>query len=822
MWLFGAKTTKRLGGTTVSCHSGLVRVSSREVFSATGDRWQAFLERVLNVSDVASVEIDRLAGTAVVRQAPGQAQLGGFAERLSAAVAAEDPHGKDGSLSRLHAYLAGRSRFRIFRRGQSLSTWEIVHESPGRLRVRDTELRHSPATAQRIESDLRLQPGIRDVSISNHTGSVLIYYDDARVDRERVLTHLDESVRDGGMIACDALPRPTQWLFANATLALAAAGTFFYPPLLPVSAVLLVASNLDTFQNAWRQICRRQASLPVLHTAIVGATLATGGFLASSLMNWLLVYWQDRRTRLAEAGRQMLASSVRPPRASAWVERDGVELETAVEKLQPGDVVTVREAETIPADGRILSGRAVLEANSVVGMNRLTCTGVGDEVHEGSCVVEGELRIEVLRSGEATIATTIGRALRSAADVPANGKPPPAHEFAERAVPPVLMTAGVGLLMGDAATAAAVLRPDYATGPDIADSLTLIDQLRACFDEGIVVRRPDAFRKFADADLFLFDHDRLLEARLVQLEDVDVAGEWSASEILEYAACGMSSCDDSRARAVVAANTLHGGVGRRVPVTYRSGGIEYRIYGRRIRIEGLGRKDAGSPAPVTVLVNGVRAASLAFCQGTACAAAQAIDELRTQCAVRVGLVSSAPAAEAKRLADALGIEDVHLCPTDAAKAELIGRLQADAKRVVFVGDCRANAAAARAASVAVFLTPDPSWTDDPSGVWLLQPEYEKLVQLREMAEAMRRDARFDQGLILIPNVVCIAGAFLFGFTSLLAVILSNLGTYSVYSRNRATLRRTERRLLDRRSRTRTGSSRPAKSRMQKRLTSRAT
>jgi cation transport ATPase len=821
MRLFGAEKTKRLGGTTVCCRDGVVRVSSPDVFSVRGGRWQAFLERVLSLPDIESVEVDRLAGTAEIRQVSQTARLAGFLERLSAALAAPSPEETEASVSKLHSYLAGRSRFRLFRRGPSLSTWEIVHESPGRLRVRDAELRNSPAAAQRIESDLRLQKGIRDISISSYTGSVVIHYDAALADRGAILACLDESARVGGMIACESLPRPKQWLSANATLALAAAGTLLYPPLLPVSAVVLVASNIGTFQNAWRQICRRQVSLPLLHTAIVGATLASGGFLASSLMNWLLVYWQDRRTRLTEAGRQVLSSSVCLPRASAWVVRDGVELETRVEKLQRGDVVAVREGDLIPADGRIVSGSAVLEEHLVVGMNRLVCLAAGDGVHEGSRVVEGELRIEVVRSGEATIATTIGRTLTAAASVDSNGNASAPPEFAERAVSPVLMTAGLGLLVGDATVAAAVLRPDYATGPAIYGSLTLIDQLRACFDEGIVVRRPAAFDRMADADLFLFDHDRLLEARLVQLEDVHVAGEWSAREILEYAACGMSALNDPRRRAVTAANLLNGGIGRHLRITYRAGGIEYALLGREIRIEGLARADAQGFSPLTVFINGVRAGSLTFCQGSGCSAAAAIHELRTQGGLRVGLVSSAPAAEAKQLATALGVDEVHLCPTVEAKADLICLLRTDGRRVVFVGDCHNNAAAAAAANLGVNSSPDPAWMADPSGVWLVQPEFERLVQLREMAQAMRRDARFEQGLVLIPNVVCIAGAFFFGFTSLIAVILSNLGTYSVYSRTRTTLRRTERRLLERRSRQENDSSGPANGRAPRRLTLRA-
>jgi Cu2+-exporting ATPase len=775
----------------------MVRVSNRTLFSFKGTAWQSFVDRVMSVAHVESVEVDCRRGTAVIRQNPVNGGPDQFLGRLSAALAAEGPRKFDTRFSPLYDSLAGRCRFRLFRRAKRLSTWEIVHASPGRLRVRDAALRKSPAAAQCIALELKGQDGIRSISISQFRGSVAVEYDPA-VDGETILARLDQAALDGGMIACDSLPRPRQWLFANATLSLAVAGTFFYAPLLPASAVILVASNLSTFRQAWLQLRRREAGLPLLNTAIIGATLASGGFLASTLMNWLLVYWQDRRARLTERGRQLLASSAQRRRAHAWVMRDGVELETPAEKLQPGDIVAVRQSETIPADGRVLLGSAVLETSPVAGTNRLVCPAIGDEVHEGSCVVEGDIRIEVLRSGDRTMATAIGRALSSAASPPADGKSPRTPEFAERAVPPVMIMAGAGLMVGDAAVAAAVLRPDYATGPGIGDSFTKMDLLRSCFEEGILIRRQDAFAQIADADLFLFDHDRLLETPLVLLETVQVVAEWSADELLESAACGMRSLDDPRARAVIAANSLRGGAGRQVPVTCRSGGVEFRLRGRSFRIQGVGTAGPNRLSPLTIYCNGALAGSLTFSHQTACAAVQAIHDLRTQSGVSVVIVSSASASEANRFANVLGVDEVHLCTTDQSKAALIRQLRADNRRVVFVGDCRANPAAAAAANLAVFPSPDPSSEQDSSGIWLMQPEYEKLVQLREMAAEARRDARFDQGLILVPNVVCIAGAFLFGFTSLIAVVLSNLGTYSVYLRSRAVLRRAEGRLLRRR------------------------
>jgi hypothetical protein len=67
---------------------------------------------------------------------------------------------------------------------------------------------------------------------------------------------------------------------------------------------------------------------------------------------------------------------------------------------------------------------------------------------------------------------------------------------------------------------------------------------------------------------------------------------------------------------------------------------------------------------------------------------------------------------------------------------------------------------------------------------------------------MRDEARSHRNLILVPNVACIAGALLLGFSSLAVVVLSNLGTFTVYSHGRDALMRTERRLQSRRRRRR--------------------
>src|SRR5262245_63244387 len=140
--------------------------------------------------------------------------------------------------------------------------------------------------------------------------------------------------------------------------------------------------------------------------------------------------------------------------------------------------------------------------------------------------------------------------------------------------------------------------------------------------------------------------------------------------------------------------------------------------------------------------------------------------------MKVELLASAPPSRPGSTAQPLGDSDPRICPSDDFRAALIRRLRAEGNTVIYVGDCRRNPLAAAAANVAVFPAPDPSWKEDPSGVWLLEPDYEKLVDLWKISIAMRDEARSHRNLILVPNVACIAGALLLGFSSLAVVALS--------------------------------------------------
>jgi len=802
----------RLGDTAVSVRVGEVRLTNPRSFSLANQCWSAFAARAFSVHEVESLEIDRDRGCATVRYRTQAVSVADFIERFSQALATPAPPAND-ALTRLGIPLAERQFFRLTRYGTRISTWEVLHALPGRMRVRDLGLQNRPELARRLELELRTQPGILSVSARSLTGTVVLRFDPTLVRQADVLRLLDQSMK--GLATRQPLvsmPGNSQWSMAQASLGLALAGQFVLPALVPLSAGLLLVVNLPNFREAWLQVRQRQVGLPVLYVAIVVGTLATGGYIAASCMSLCMLFWQQRRGLMTVAGQHALASAIERRPAVAWCVRDAVELEVPAADLRHGEVFLVRPGELVPADGLVVQGSALLDEPAAVGAERLVSRGIGQSVLAGSFVVDGELRVETRRSGEQTLVRSVSRSLAGTLQMRLIGPLSRPPELANRAVPPALMMAGIGLLVGDATTATAIMRPDYASGPQLGDDLTTIVQVGQSVSAGVVVRRADIFQRLGELDLLLFDRTDRLDLGQTVLDEIHAVGQLAADELLVYAACALRELHDPRAAAVDAACLARGLQHPDITPDFRAGGIEFDVHGHRLRVENMPVAENASPdsassdfevpdvlaAAVAIRCDGELQGSLTFrTEGYAHQAT--FRALRNRFGQRSGVFIPTD-SELDETFAALGLEAIFEADSDQARAELIDRLVREGRRVGYVGDTALHPATARAAHVAISTAAHPDAHTDVSAAWMFGPEYHKLVALFELASAGRVRSETLVQFAVVPNVVCIAGAFLLGFTSLAAVALTNLGTIGIYSGHTARLKSMERRLMTRRNR----------------------
>ena len=161
--------------------------------------------------------------------------------------------------------------------------------------------------------------------------------------------------------------------------------------------------------------------------------------------------------------------------------------------------------------------------------------------------------------------------------------------------------------------------------------------------------------------------------------------------------------------------------------------------------------------------------------------------------MRVVLVTDCGGKEAAERSAALHADTWETASTDTAIAAVIRRRRAAGQRVALAAACQALPQATAAASVAIDLSGDDGDVlASPAGIVALAGEPSSLADLvmaaKQRNERLARSRKFS----LLPNMVCVAGAFLFGFTSVVVAIVSNLGTFGSYTISTQSLHATRR------------------------------
>lgn len=99
---------------------------------------------------------------------------------------------------------------------------------------------------------------------------------------------------------------------------------------------------------------------------------------------------------------------------SVVVEREGAQKSVRLSEVVKGDVVVVRQGDSIPVDGVILSGDAFIDKSAITGESLPVEVGAGDFVTSASVNKGNVLRIRAEKVGEDTVLSKIVKMVREA------------------------------------------------------------------------------------------------------------------------------------------------------------------------------------------------------------------------------------------------------------------------------------------------------------------------------------------------------------------------------------------------------------------------
>ena len=177
---------------------GRILVTSRYFFAdPAADVCRQFVGRLFEVEEVRAVEIPgRLPGPDRVLERRRSPSRRGREDRPSPPGGVNGHRVRRGGAPRdLAAPSADRvDGWRVERHGPVLSTWQIVHELPGRIRFRNRLIRRDAGRCAAIDAALARVAAIHRHTTNPVTATVLVHHDPTTVPRRRLLQILDRAL----------------------------------------------------------------------------------------------------------------------------------------------------------------------------------------------------------------------------------------------------------------------------------------------------------------------------------------------------------------------------------------------------------------------------------------------------------------------------------------------------------------------------------------------------------------------------------------------------------------------------------------------------
>jgi manganese/zinc-transporting P-type ATPase C len=793
-----------------------------------------FLSRVFRLEEISAVEIDRRA--AVGRLKYGSTQDAPSIWRKLQQVlthSAAIPRDRDDEIRSEYAatslgvdllYLDVPATWpiRIGRVGTYLTTWRLRSQTDDRVRLTHPVLRNRKDVAYRLEEELTAILGVREFRTNILASSVLVRFNPRRLNVLRLLRHLENALPR----LVDGLegPPPSRRFYISSTLLTTSfVAQYFVPALLPFAVAGVAIYGFSNVVSALKLLVRGKIGLPVLYTGTLTFTLLSGMPFSASMMAVLMQLWPRWAYQtLTKNQRRLFATHRQRATWARLVHADGLELEVDIDRVKVGDTISVHEGEIVPVDGVISAGLAAVDQEALTGRAGALDKARGDRVYASTFVRAGNIVVRVSKVGTDTLTGYIGAQLPHGR-IPRLPSSAEAEEVANRMVVPALAVSGLNLLLtGAVLPSQATIRPDYATAPRLSAQLAALYDLSDALRRGILFRDPAAMDRLPATDIYVLDDSSALSRGRIEVGEVISAPDVPANAVLSYVASAFPAFQNERARAL-----MERCVEDRAPLleisgrARRAGVISYRDSADRLvevatpayvaasgveipaavetaiataptawaqrgggdEPEGIHHDDP-TMRPLWVLLDGVVLGAVTFHRKGEPEGTEVIATLRARNPRATFVhISRHPQAEAEERGRRLGVST---CIGDLDTEGKVRVLNNLGRRTMWIGDGSSPDAipCIEASTVSISVAGSQTVPHDAADVILLLPSLRGLVALRRIGRQHRALLKDGYRSVFTLNLLCVAGAFLGGFDTLIVGITTNIATGYVYTSHR--------------------------------------
>jgi Cu2+-exporting ATPase len=565
------------------------------------------------------------------------------------------------------------------------------------------------------------------------------------------------------------------------------------PLVVPAAIAIGLYLTLPLYKAAY-EIAVVERRLSMLHfMALYFTVLWVGGYYVLGMLAAVVSSLSQKVLMICEnVSRYELVNVFHQQPRTVWVLMEGTEMEIPFEQLKAGDTLALDVGQTIAVDGVVLAGFASVDQRVLTGESLPVDKGVGDTVLAFTVVLSGRIFVRVDKTGAETSAAQIGEILNRSTEYQLSMEAR-AIKIADRTLIPMLVTSVASVPFVGPAGAIAVLGSNFTLNMVWLRVLTLLNFLNVASKHKILVKDGEALERLKNIDTVVFDKTGTLTVDQPHVVNVHACVGYSSEDVLILAAAAEHRQVHPVAKAILAA------ANERQLVLPSVDEAQYEIgFGIKVKLQEqwayvgsrrfMAVENIAVPTDMQALetrcslqghslvyigVDGALAGLVQLKTTTRPEAAETVRRLHER-GLKLYIISGDSEQPTKALAQELGIDGYFAGTLPERKADLIKQLQAEGRKVCFVGDGINDAIALHQADVSISLTGATTAATDTAQVVLMDADLKQFITLMDLAYALDDNVDRNFKAALAMSFLSIGGVLFFHAGFLLVEVLAAL------------------------------------------------
>ncbi len=571
-------------------------------------------------------------------------------------------------------------------------------------------------------------------------------------------------------------------------------------PFDPAWITVLISGIPLLYLAVWRIIYNpgiSKISSSLLITIAMFAAIAIGDLFAAGEVAFIMAIGAILEEMTTNRAKKGLKNLIRLAPTQGRRLKDGKEEMIPAEEIRHGDVLRILPGETIPVDGKILTGETSVDQSVMTGESLPVDKEVGEDVFCGTINCFGAIDITATKVGEDS---SLQKLIRMVQD--AENKQAPMQRIADKAaswlVPVALLIAiGAYIGTGNIVTAVTVLVVFCPCALVLATPTAIMAAIGQAAKHGVIIKSGEALEKMGKVDTIAFDKTGTLTYGRLDVSDILTFDKnLDEMQLLALAASAETKSEHPLGKAIVSCANK-----KELPLTESSAfkmttgkGIYAEVLGKKLLCGNekfLLENGVAIDNAVQTVLEKLRTqgkASILMADGTRCVGVIALsDVLRPEAKDMVSRLSSMHTrtvlltGDNKKttdyFAEQVGISEVRAELLPEEKVQNIEELQRENHKVCMIGDGVNDAPALKTADVSVAMgSMGSDIAVDAADIALMSDDISKIPYLKRLSNATVATIKFSITLSMCINFVAIVLSLLQLLNPTTGALVHNAGS----------------------------------------------